>query len=160
MNKMDNQTLVAGRYEPRIKRAGRTPSKYYHALGPRKGSPLCGTKAPNGWDPEPGEAVTCPRCKSVLAGTQPQRTPTQRSWDRMKQRCYDPKHKAYANYGGRGIQVCDRWRNDFKAFLADMGERPPGTSLDRHPDPDGSYEPGNCRWATPLQQRHNRTKLK
>lgn len=51
--------------------------------------------------------------------------------------------------------VCDRWQV-FANFLADMGERPDGTTLDRYPDPAGNYEPGNCRWATPYAQRHNR----
>jgi hypothetical protein len=74
----------------------------------------------------------------------------------MIQRCTSPDHKSYAQYGGRGITICDRWRNDFLDFLADVGERPAGTTLDRI-DPDGNYEPGNCRWATPLQQRHNRS---
>ncbi|TCG09370.1 hypothetical protein BZM27_06105 [Paraburkholderia steynii] len=52
--------------------------------------------------------------------------------------------------------MCDRWRNDFSTFLADMGERPVGMTLDRFPDTDGHYEPGNCRWATNREQQNNR----
>jgi len=72
----------------------------------------------------------------------------------MIERCRYPQHPKYRLYGGRGIDVCERWAT-FDPFLADMGVRPAGRSLDRI-DPDGPYEPGNCRWATPLEQRHNR----
>lgn len=69
----------------------------------------------------------------------------------MIQRCYNPKATGYAKYGGRGIAVCDRWRYSFKNFLDDMGERPKGKTLHRI-DPNGNYEPGNCKWATPQEQ--------
>lgn len=79
------------------------------------------------------------------------RTITYNSWANMVKRCTNPKQPKYPVYGGRGIVVCDRWRH-FENFLADMGERPPGKSLDRFPNNDGNYEPSNCRWATSKQQ--------
>ena len=82
-------------------------------------------------------------------------TRTYKSWKSMIERCEKPYHKAYESYGGAGVTVCERWHN-FEAFLADMGERPAGMTLDRWPNPAGNYEPGNTRWATPLEQRHNR----
>jgi hypothetical protein len=72
----------------------------------------------------------------------------------MRQRCFNPNNADYPNYGGRGITVCKRW-NTFENFLADMGEPPRGKSLDRI-DPDGHYEPGNCRWADFFEQSRNR----
>jgi hypothetical protein len=71
----------------------------------------------------------------------------------MKQRCLNPNQIGFANYGGRGVRVCGRWL-DFANFLADMGERPEGGTLDRI-DGDGNYEPDNCRWATQKEQCNN-----
>lgn len=85
------------------------------------------------------------------------RTPTYMSWRRMRRRCFDENGEAFKHYGGRGISVCERWlgRQGFVNFLADMGERPEGLSIDRI-DNDKGYEPGNCRWATPKEQNNNR----
>ena len=77
-----------------------------------------------------------------------------RSWASMKQRCENPNHKRFSDWGGRGISVCDRWQR-FENFISDMGPRPEGHSIDRE-DNDGNYEPGNCRWATRSQQQKNR----
>lgn len=81
-------------------------------------------------------------------------SPTYRSWSNMIQRCTNSNNKCYEDYGGRGIRVCDRWLK-FENFLADMGAKPEGMTLDRYPDNDGNYEPGNCRWATREQQTNN-----
>lgn len=85
-------------------------------------------------------------------------TRTHSIWMGMNSRCNNPNREKYKDYGARGIKVCERWHK-FENFLADMGEAPRGLSIDRFPDPDGNYEPGNCRWATPKQQAANRSKM-
>lgn len=84
------------------------------------------------------------------------RTSAYRSWEAMKQRCFNTNHKFWNYYGGAGITVCHQWVQSFEVFFEDMGEKPPGFSLDRYPDPFGNYEPSNCRWATQTQQQNNR----
>lgn len=86
------------------------------------------------------------------------KSPTYISWSRMRARCNRVNHPKRHRYGGRGIKVCERW-SSFANFLADMGDRPPGTTIDRV-DNDGNYEPANCRWATQLEQQRNRSTTK
>lgn len=84
-------------------------------------------------------------------------SPTYCSWRAMLTRCYNRRNENYHRYGAHGVQVCERWRDSFEAFLEDMGERPSiQHSIDRYPDKGGNYEPGNCRWATRGQQNRNR----
>ena len=76
------------------------------------------------------------------------------TWHSMLDRCYNPKNARFDRYAGRGIQVCDRWRNDPVAFISDMGPRPIGCSIGRI-DNDGNYSPENCRWESDVQQMRN-----
>jgi hypothetical protein len=99
-----------------------------------------------------GNTKSCGCLRGDAAGKSA--TPTYNSWRSAVSRCHNPKDIGYANYGGRGIAVCERWRESFVTFLADMGERPANTTLDRE-DNDGNYEPGNCRWADRKTQRAN-----
>ena len=80
-----------------------------------------------------------------------------RSWQNMIKRCTQKTNIGWEDYGGRGISICERWRHSFPNFLADMGRKPSVKhSLDRFPNPNGNYEPSNCRWATPKEQANNR----
>lgn len=102
----------------------------------------------------------CKRTESVtkhgeFVGHRTRHTPEYSAWVAMLTRCRDESHVSYHNYGGRGIRVCERW-SSFEHFLADVGRKPsPSHTLDRWPNKDGHYEPGNVRWATKKEQARN-----
>jgi hypothetical protein len=106
-----------------------------------------------------GRADYCRRTKTTHGATRDNtHTPEYKSWARMLSRCRSPSQRP-KGYQARGIQVCSRWRglDGFANFLEDMGPKPSAIhSIDRYPDGEGGYAPGNCRWATPKQQAQNR----
>lgn len=121
-----------------------------------------GTRAVVGSRLLDGRAASCERCRIdrlILRVTTHGQTKGYRpsgvyqSWSAMWMRCTNPKSKDWKDYGGRGIKVCEDWKN-FENFYAVMGDRPDGLTLDRT-DVNGNYEPGNTRWATAEQQAQN-----
>lgn len=86
--------------------------------------------------------------------TNPTNSPVYFSWRSMRSRCYNPKNPSFQHYGGRGISVCEQWRDNYDKFFEDMGDRPEGKSLDRINNELG-YSPENCRWATMKEQLNN-----
>lgn len=120
----------------------------------------CGTESElSGSALRQGKTKSC-GCKKeelrelTFTGHRETRSPTWNSWLAMRHRCANPNDPSYPRYGGRGIRVCERWES-YDNFVADMGHRPEGTTLDRI-DNAGNYEPGNCKWSTPSEQSRNR----
>lgn len=101
-----------------------------------------------------GKVSNCGRWCRKKARDAHSKSRTYATWECMIQRCTNPNTKDFKDYGGRGIVVCDRWMI-FRNFLADMGERPEGKTLDRI-DNDGNYGIGNCKWSTPSEQQRNK----
>lgn len=107
-----------------------------------------------------GQVKACKGCRNRairLANTTHglTKTPEYKTWLNIRDRCYNPENTSYKYYGGRGIRVCKRWRNSFEDFLADMGKRPKGLSIERK-NTNGNYTPDNCCWATAKEQANNR----
>lgn len=100
-----------------------------------------------------GKSKKCPHCRVKTHGMS--YTSTFRIWTGILRRCLNSNFKAYKYYGGRGITVCERWKNSFENFLSDMGERPKNLQIDRINN-NGNYEPSNCRWVTAKENNHNR----
>lgn len=103
-------------------------------------------------DLKSGKRISC-GCAHITHGMT--YTPTWKSWSSMKARCYDKNHEYYKYYGGKGITVCDRWKESFENFLEDMGERLNGTTLDRINN-DKQYCKENCKWSTTEEQNSNK----
>lgn len=104
--------------------------------------------------------VHCQSCSEQLAGTKNRRhgqseTREYAAWTAMRERCRNPNAHNYSMYGARGIRVCERWDTSFENFLADMGPRPKGYSIERE-DNEGNYEPANCKWIPMSEQSRNR----
>lgn len=115
----------------------------------------CGKQTtPRGDQLRCGDSRSCGCVANVTHGKR--HTREYRIWVGIKHRCFNPNDAHFDRYGGRGITICDEWRNSFGAFFAYVGECPsPRHTIDRYPNNDGNYEPGNVRWATRVQQNRN-----
>lgn len=113
-----------------------------------------------------GKSKGCSKCQSRWMSTSGQssrnatkhglhRSDEYRSWKMMKEHCSNPKQDNWAYYGGRGILVCDKWKNSFEEFYKDMGPKPKDYSIDRI-DVNKNYEPGNCKWSSTKEQNRNK----
>lgn len=105
-----------------------------------------------------GKSTKCKKCANKTHGSTVGNNHTSEysAWNNLIQRCYNPLSSEYHNYGGRGIKVCQKWRESFEQFLQDVGTKPtPKHTIDRFPNNDGDYEPGNVRWATQSEQCRN-----
>ena len=103
-----------------------------------------------------GYTLSCKSCAPKKHGHY--KSATNRAWSSARNRCNNKNNKNFSDYGGRGIRMCERW-SKFENFLADMGEKPKGLTLDRI-DNDGNYEPGNCRWVTAQVNNANKRNSK
>ncbi len=109
------------------------------------------------WKLRSGYTKSCGCIKVKHLQSSINRTPEYALWISIKQRCFNRNYHHYVDYGGRGITVCKAWKDSFDTFFLAIGRRPsPDHSLDRFPDNDGNYEPGNVRWATRSQQQRNK----
>lgn len=104
--------------------------------------------------------IRCSNCSGAHKALIGENLTAYQSWRAMIQRCTDKNSKDYSSYGALGISVCAQWLLSFAAFLAYLGPRPIGTSIDRYPNQAGNYEPGNTRWATAAEQARNRKNSK
>ncbi len=119
----------------------------------------CGAGNAGAADLPDGGGVMATHGLSRIPGSEGEIRPEYSAWVSMKNRCLNPRAHNYRRYGGRGITICREWIDNFAAFFAYVGPRPSAQhSIDRFPDNNGNYEPGNVRWATAKEQTNNRSK--